>query len=813
MRRKGYVGFMLICLFSLVFPQHIYDALNSVTLYFLPDEYYMNISSGNYGLSLGFNFSTDAQVLYQDENDLYICPGEVHINSDHRVSPGDYYDGYLPHVACVCSGSCDYLHCNGGEGSSINMILNNSVYDLLDQPSNPIILLVHKEEVLRILNNRVCSNYIPCSGHPEDVRPNGASNISFICGLYGDIFFNGVSQGISDLSNVNLDYNFYSEGDYVLDFYLDYMKCFYSVLSLTDPYNEDNSIYSPFRYCRSGPDCVDGKFQHNIGEHVEYTVHVRDPHPTLIYGGWLGDTELNPGQCVDGIIPLENGGTELSDPGILVTSLTTDSYANISVNSIDPNEQPTDLSQPISESNPILIPRGETVNVNVTVCLKESYPGGVPIQIYLKYTNATPICSLLDENLTINPGFTPSPDYVASPILSVSGPEDLPRFYSGETVRFDVRTCNIGSQDTSIPSHTRVSIYPLGITAGWEVNVPPLNAGDCDVEHGLTFRCPEDSPTTTLVHIITCADSDDVIDEDGHEDNNCNRTTIVCEPLVRDLSGGTECPDVPCVVGENLTLDFDTYVGPICVQNRSTTRIEVFGPGGFSDVVEYLVPALPNNDPTYIPPVPNLFSWSPPPGIPDDGYCVNMTPDMTPVHKRSMFGVEYWVGDVLDRWNPYTYEYSFTPPAEGEYRFVITVDVYNNISEWNETNNQLICTYDCVPPETPDLIPYCENVSAELGETITIYWGVGNIGGNSSGPFNTTLDVFTTHDTQYLGGLNAGESYPDLWSTSTICSLPGETSYVVTVDPENSVNELDETNNVVVCKIVCGFDMSCIEFV
>jgi len=415
------------------------------------------------------------------------------------------------------------------------------------------------------------------------------------------------------------------------------------------------------------------------------------------------------------------------------------------------------------------------------------------------------LCNSQSTTLDANIDFSPSPDYISRPLPAYTSA------VNGDTINVDVSTTNQGGAGATVNSRTRAHVeYESGITHDYYQNVAPLGPGASQNTPLFNVTCPY-GDRTSWINVTTCADWDGVIDEDGFEDNNCNTTTITCLPNLINLY--PECPsDFRCNTGHTYNLNFDTYAGDICVGGESTTYLDVYDPSNtLIDSVSWPVPALPNNDSNYLPPGPPWGPYSPPPGMPSSAYCVNITPSMTRVESFNMpFGGVSWRGNVLDRWNPYSTEYSFTPTVAGTYRFYVMADYNHDITEGNEFDNGIWCNYTCSDIPYPDLVPSCEDVTGNFGESVVLDYNITNQGAEWA---NESWASISIGGYQWIPELNPGDTVTE--QVPITCWVPGTTYYTVTADIYNTINETTagESNNVVACMITCNMSLNCIDFV
>ena len=131
----------------------------------------------------------------------------------------------------------------------------------------------------------------------------------------------------------------------------------------------------------------------------------------------------------------------------------------------------------------------------------------------------------------------------------------------------------------------------------------------------------------------------------------------------------------------------------------------------------------------------------------------------------------------------------------GEHNVTVVVDCYNNIPEFDESNNSLTLLLGRV--EYPDLtisnITWSPTVFSD-GDIVTFNATIKNIGtGNTSRTFYTTFyidDVLIGG--KYLNGLAAGSS---VYTTQSWIATPGNHTLKVKADSNNQVLESNERNN------------------
>lgn len=137
----------------------------------------------------------------------------------------------------------------------------------------------------------------------------------------------------------------------------------------------------------------------------------------------------------------------------------------------------------------------------------------------------------------------------------------------------------------------------------------------------------------------------------------------------------------------------------------------------------------------------------------------------------------------------------WTPSTRGSHTLLAVVDSENLINESNELNNQINCTVNVVP-KLPDLTSNTINIplNLEVNTSTTINVTVSNIGpGDSAGGHLSLYNGTSLIGTLPLGNIISGGSatYNFPWTPTTV----GSHTLRIVVDPLNSVEEENETNN------------------
>jgi parallel beta-helix repeat protein len=142
-----------------------------------------------------------------------------------------------------------------------------------------------------------------------------------------------------------------------------------------------------------------------------------------------------------------------------------------------------------------------------------------------------------------------------------------------------------------------------------------------------------------------------------------------------------------------------------------------------------------------------------------------------------------------------TIDFSWTPESTGTVSLTVTVDTENVIEESDETNNAMTVSAVIEIPY-PDLHPtsFIPPATPYLNEPNTVTATVMNSGVISAGSFSVSLVVDDEHvDTRVLDPLEVGDEQSVEFSWTPAST--GTVSLTVTVDPDNLIEEFDETNN------------------
>jgi outer membrane protein assembly factor BamB/Fe-S cluster assembly iron-binding protein IscA len=137
-------------------------------------------------------------------------------------------------------------------------------------------------------------------------------------------------------------------------------------------------------------------------------------------------------------------------------------------------------------------------------------------------------------------------------------------------------------------------------------------------------------------------------------------------------------------------------------------------------------------------------------------------------------------------------DFTWTPTSPGTFNLTVTVDPENVIDEFDETNNVMETT---VTVPQPDLIPTSlQPTTLPLDQPGTLTATIRNDGGENASSFNVSLKLGEALiGTKTVDALNIDEekNVDFTWTpTST-----GTFNLTITVDPENAIDEFDETNN------------------
>jgi len=143
-----------------------------------------------------------------------------------------------------------------------------------------------------------------------------------------------------------------------------------------------------------------------------------------------------------------------------------------------------------------------------------------------------------------------------------------------------------------------------------------------------------------------------------------------------------------------------------------------------------------------------------------------------------------------------TLSFSWTPSKPDTYTLKVTVDPENLVTELNEENNQISLTVTVKPKPLPDLTVEFTGLPDEFvaGTEYEIKALIKNIGEAEAGTFSVKLEANEAAvGTVQVESLAAGSS-----TTASFTWKPekaGDYTLKATVDPENLIEESDETNN------------------
>ena len=136
--------------------------------------------------------------------------------------------------------------------------------------------------------------------------------------------------------------------------------------------------------------------------------------------------------------------------------------------------------------------------------------------------------------------------------------------------------------------------------------------------------------------------------------------------------------------------------------------------------------------------------------------------------------------------------FSWTPPSYGAANLTAVVDPENAIDS-NTANNVLSKTVT-VLPSGPDLLVSAASFSNYPFLNNSLVVTVTNSGGGNAAAFNVTLLIDKTSQTVNIAELGAGNS--TMLNAADIKRQLGDSVPVtVTIDPENTISEVNETNN------------------
>lgn len=141
-----------------------------------------------------------------------------------------------------------------------------------------------------------------------------------------------------------------------------------------------------------------------------------------------------------------------------------------------------------------------------------------------------------------------------------------------------------------------------------------------------------------------------------------------------------------------------------------------------------------------------------------------------------------------------TIEFEWTPTHAGDHTILVTADSHDELAELNETNNNR--TTDITVIEIPDSdlrVMEIETETIFASELNPIKARIRNIGRDAGG-FNITLDVDgSLVDEKEISSLRFNTTAVAVFGW--VPSEEGSHTINITVDPENAVNESNETNN------------------
>ncbi len=140
--------------------------------------------------------------------------------------------------------------------------------------------------------------------------------------------------------------------------------------------------------------------------------------------------------------------------------------------------------------------------------------------------------------------------------------------------------------------------------------------------------------------------------------------------------------------------------------------------------------------------------------------------------------------------------FNWTPTTTGLHTLQIRTDHYNNITEYNETNN--ILNQDITVIGRPDLIPsnLTTNSTVYTGITYPVNVTVTNSGNANAGSFNVELfDGLTSLGTKNIDNLGIGANTILTWDWTPLLGTTGSHSLKIVVDSLNQIYESNENNN------------------
>ena len=143
-------------------------------------------------------------------------------------------------------------------------------------------------------------------------------------------------------------------------------------------------------------------------------------------------------------------------------------------------------------------------------------------------------------------------------------------------------------------------------------------------------------------------------------------------------------------------------------------------------------------------------------------------------------------------------DFTWTPESPGTFNLTVTADPENVIDEFDETNNVMEKT---VTIPQPDLIPASlQPTTLHLDQSNTLTATIRNDGGENASAFNVSLKLGEALiGTKTVDALNIGEekSVDFTWTPESA----GAFNLTVTADPENVIDEFDETNNAIMVMV------------
>lgn len=141
----------------------------------------------------------------------------------------------------------------------------------------------------------------------------------------------------------------------------------------------------------------------------------------------------------------------------------------------------------------------------------------------------------------------------------------------------------------------------------------------------------------------------------------------------------------------------------------------------------------------------------------------------------------------------------FWEAVAGEHTISFEVDAFNTVVESNENNNRRQLTVIVTEVELPDLVPTDIVVDSALveGEEYLVDSGVANLGDADTGVFNVewTVDGQSFSAAGSHAGVSAGDVVLDGNSELRWTAVGGTHTLAFTVDFDEQIEEIDETNN------------------